>query len=219
MAANNMEIPPLVIDLAKLTPSPRAKILATNLEKAQAQDKFEGGIYFRFIEAFNHLKTLSAEPPPEKKPDLTASQDIPFDPVRQPRAYLERMLRDAMRSTDPLDVLSRLSQTTDKATKLLRPQERYAFLGQLRSQAGILASQFLPGLLENVQEAASKNDKKQVKKWVDTALEFCEYAPRLKPLVAKAHEKANTTLSLFSLFGQVDEKTGQPLPPPEPEEP
>ncbi len=216
MAADNMEILPVTIALAELAPTAQAATLAANLEKARAQDNIEGGRYFRLVEALNHLKALSEETPQAKKPELAGSQDMPLNPLTEPQAYVARMLRDAMRSKDPLDTLARLRRTTDEAKKLLNPHERFAFLGQLRSQAELLSSQFVPGLLEKAQESASKNDKSNVEKWINAALEFCEYAPKLKPMVVKSYEKARNTLSLISLLGQADEKTGQP---PKPEQP
>ncbi|MBI5239056.1 MAG: hypothetical protein HY926_01150 [Elusimicrobia bacterium] len=216
--ADDASAPPIVMPLSgdalSKPSSPQAGILARRLEAAKAQDRAEGGVRMRVAELMAQLPAIAlsvpAEEPARKK---EASEPMP-DPVRQPRAYMDRLLRDAARETDPFQTLKRLAFARAEARRRLNYQDGSRYLEQLLGAGHILARQFIPGLLEQAQRAAGGHDRALTDKLLKAALDFCEYAPGWKEKVLKAHEQARNTLEVLDRYGPVDEATGLPVPPP-----
>jgi hypothetical protein len=88
------------------------------------------------------------------------------------------------------------------------------FLETLRAAAALLAGQSIPGLLEQAQRAAGDADAAGSGRFLDAALEFCEYAPQWKQRVVAARAAAGSTLEVLKRYGRPDEKTGLPVPAP-----
>ncbi|MFC1680115.1 hypothetical protein ACFL2T_07910, partial [Elusimicrobiota bacterium] len=136
--------------------------------------------------------------------------EMPVDPIRQPRAYVERILRNAMRSDEAYETLSILRRARSEA-KRLNYQDRVRFLEQLRAQAELRAGYFVPALIEQAQLAAAENDKAGVEKVIAAAFEFVDYAPGWKKRVQQAAKTAHDTMDLLDEFGPIDEETGLPI--------
>jgi hypothetical protein len=216
--ANDASAPPIVVPLSGDTLSkpavPQAAVLARRLEAAKAQDRAEGGLRMRVAELMAALPAIAAQAPEAPKKDAgKAAEPLP-DPVRQPRAYMDRLLRDAARETDPFQTLQRLAFARTEARKRLNYQDGSRYLEGLLGTGGILAQQFIPGLLEQAQQAAGDHDRALADKLLKAALDFCEYAPAWKDRTVKAYEQAHNTLDVLDRYGPVDEATGLPLPPP-----
>ncbi|MEK7745227.1 MAG: hypothetical protein AAB576_01010, partial [Elusimicrobiota bacterium] len=189
------------------------------LEKALARDKAEGA-FFNVAGLLSRLESGTVEADetdeagrPTPPASVSPASEIPVDPVRRPKEYLARKLRDAMRSADPREALDILRETRAEARRRLNYQEGSRFLEQLRSQAELLARQFVPGLLEEAQGAAGEGKKALMKARLDAALEFVEYAPGWKEKVFEAYRRAQDTLNLIARYGLPDEKTGLPAAP------
>ncbi|MBI4676895.1 MAG: hypothetical protein HY748_04870 [Elusimicrobia bacterium] len=195
--------------------SPQAQALAGLLSQAQARDKAEPGRFY-VAEVLNKFSTIAnaAPAPGRAAPKLEPVEDIPLDPLRQPREYLERMLRDAVRAEDPDSALAILADARKQARRLLNSLDRSRFLERLRSHGELLARRFVPGILERMRLSAAGHDKAAVVRLVDTAMAFVEYAPNWRPRVLKARETAVNTLAVLEQFGPMDEKTGLPVPKP-----
>lgn len=220
--ANDASAPPIVVPLSGDTLSkpavPQAAVLARRLEAAKAQDRAEGGLRMRVAELMAGLPAIAAAAPEAPKEEPGKSVEPLPDPVRQPRAYMDRLLRDAARETDPFQTLQRLAFARTEARKRLNYQDGSRYLEGLLGTGGILARQFIPGLLEQAQQAAGDHDRALTDKLLKAALDFCEYAPTWKGRTIKAHEQAHNTLDVLDRYGPVDEATGLPLPPPAAEE-
>ncbi|MEK9145310.1 MAG: M3 family metallopeptidase, partial [Elusimicrobiota bacterium] len=199
--------------------SPAEKALARRLEKALARDKTEG-TFFNVAGLLSKLGSGTVEADetdeagrPKPPASVSPASEIPVDPVSQPKEYLARKLRDAMRAADPRQALDILRETRAEARKRLNYQEGSRFLETLRSQAELLAKQFIPGLLEQAQGAAAEGKEALMKARLDAALEFVEYAPGWKEKVFEAYRRAQDTLDLIARYGLPDEKTGLPAAP------
>lgn len=216
--ANDASAPPITVPLSGDTLSqpavPQAEVLARRLEAAKAQDRAEGGLRMRVAELMAQLPAIAAAAPEAPKEEPGKSVEPLPDPVRQPRAYMDRLLRDAARETDPFQTLKRLAFARTEARKRLNYQDGSRYLEGLLGTGGILAGQFIPGLLEQAQRAAGDHDRALADKLLKAALDFCEYAPAWKDRTIKAHEAAHNTLDVLDRYGPVDEATGLPVPPP-----
>lgn len=223
LSANDASALPVVVPLAgdvlSKPSSPQAGILAERLTQAKALDRSEGGINMRVAELMAKLPAIAAEAPAQPQAEAKASSEPRPDPVRQPRAYMDRLLRDAMREEDPFLALKRIAQARQEARKRLNYQDGSRYLEQLLGAAQLLARQFIPGLLEQAALAAGDHDRARVDKLLDAALEFSGYAPTWKDKVVKAYEAAHNTLEILDRYGPIDEKTGLPAPPAEPAAP
>ncbi|MBI5211045.1 MAG: hypothetical protein HY927_13830 [Elusimicrobia bacterium] len=223
LCADDPSVPPVVVslaaaDLASAEASPRAAVLAGLLTAAALKDEADPG-RFHVAQVLNNLSNLP-EPGVSgegQKAKLEPVEDIPLDPVRQPQPYLERMLRDAMRSDTPDAALAILRQARDEAKRLLNYQDRSRFLARLRSHGELLAGQYLPGILDDMQLAAADNDKRGVESLLASALEFVVYAPGWEKRVLRARETAVNTMAVLDRFGPIDEKTGLPVPKEDPQ--
>ena len=219
LSANDASAPPVVVPLAGdiLTKpsSPQAGILAERLAQAKALDRSEGGINMRVAELMAKLPAIAVEVPAQPQAETKGASEPRPDPVRQPRAYMDRLMRDAMREEDPFLALKRIEQARQEARKRLNYQDGSRFLEQLLGGAQLLARQFIPGLLEQAQKAAGGHDRAQADKLLNAALEFSGYAPAWKDKVVKAYEAAHSTLEILDRYGPIDEKTGLPVPPAE----
>jgi hypothetical protein len=216
--AADASAPPIVVplsgDMLSKPASPQAAVLARRLEAAKAQDRAEGGLRMRVAELMAALPAIAIAVPEAPKKDAgKAAEPLP-EPVRQPRAYMERLLRDAARETDPFQTLERLAFARTEARKRLNYQDGSRYLEGLLGTGGILAGQFIPGLLEQAQQAAGDHDRALADKLLKAALDFCEYAPAWKGRTVKAYEQAHNTLDVLDRYGPVDKATGLPLPPP-----
>jgi hypothetical protein len=215
ISAKDPSVPPVLVSLAAkdlASPSsPSAVVLAKKLAQAKAKDQADPGKFY-VAEVLAKLASIADTQPEPEKPGLEPVEDIPLDPVRQPREYLGRMLRDAARAETPEETLSILKDAREQSKKLLNSTERYKFLGQLRSHGELLAGQHLPGLLERMQASAGDHDRAAVEAVLATAMEFVEYAPGWKARVFKAAEAAMNTLAVLDQFGPIDPSTGLPFP-------
>lgn len=206
--------PPAVVSLAEVSAdaaTPRELMLERRLEEAVAADKAQR-TFVNVAGLLNKLPDIAREEPApaEEKPGIV-SGEMPLDPQRQPKEYVGRILRDAMRSDDPYETLEILQRARKEAKQRLNYQDRARFLGQLRGQAELRAGHFLPGLLESAQLAAADNDKDSVRTILDAAFEFTEYAPGWKERVQQAARTAHDTMDLLDRFGPIDEETGLPV--------
>ena len=211
LSAKNPSLPAASIALPAAV-SPQAEFLAGKLESARARDRAEGGVRMRTAELLANLSAIAretAEGPRVPAPDEGA-EALP-DRGREPRAYLDRLLRDAMRSGDPFETLALLITARQEARALLPFQEASRFLERLRGGAELLAGGAIPRLLKEARYAAGSNDAARTDRLLCAALEFCEYAPAWKPRVGAAGRDAAATLELLKRSGPLDEQTGQPV--------
>ncbi|MFA6028660.1 MAG: M3 family metallopeptidase [Elusimicrobiota bacterium] len=217
MSAKDPMTAPAVLKLDAVKATPEAERLAARIAKAAAQDKAEGGMYFRVAEVLNNIASIVAQAPTPEKPPLTKEEDLPLDPARQPQEYLARKLRDAMRSEDPYAVLALLKETRTDARRVLDYGAGSKFLEGLQAQGALHAARFMPGLLAAAQEAAGRGDKAEVEKVFDAAKEYLEYAPGWYTKTAAAWEQAQTVLEVIAKYGPVDPATGLPVQPATPD--
>ncbi len=219
LCADDASAPPIIIpltdDILDKPSSPQANILVQRLEQSKDLDRSEGGVNMRVAGLMAKLAAIAAEAPAESKTEAKAPSEPLPDPLRQPRAYMERLLRDAMRESDPLEALKMLSHARQEARRHLNYQEASRFLERLLGGAQLVARQFIPGLLEQAQNAAGDHDRTKADKLLNAALEFCEYSPGSKAAVVAAYQQAHNTLEILDHYGMIDEKTGLPLPAPE----
>ncbi|MFA5138679.1 MAG: hypothetical protein WC728_05540 [Elusimicrobiota bacterium] len=222
LSSKDPDVPPVVLSLSRESldeggASPQARFLAERLEAAAAADKAEGG-FFNKAALLNRLEqAIQARPAVAKPGKGIETGEMPLDPLRQPWEYLSRMLRDAMRSTDPYEVLDKLREIKSEIRRVLNAQDGGKFYERLRSQAELQARVFVPALLEAAQKAAGDNDKDTVEKTLKAAFEFAQYAPTWRKRVEAAHTRAHDTLKLIELYGPIDPETGLPVKLEEPQ--
>jgi hypothetical protein len=216
LCANDASAAPIVVPLAgdvlSKPSSPQAGLLARRLEQAKALDRSEGGVHMRVAELMAQLPAIAIEAPEQPQAESkTPSEPLP-DAVRQPRAYMERLMRDAMRQEDPFAALKMLAHARQEAHRRLNYQDASRFLESLLGGGQLLARQFIPGLLEQAQQAAGGHDRAKADRLLEAALDFCEYGPSWKQKVVKAYEEAQNTLEVLDRYGPIDESTGLPVP-------
>lgn len=218
LSFNDPGVPPVSVglraeDLGRDGAPPQALLLSRRIAAARAADKADA-TFVNMAELMNSLPAIAAAAPePEKKsqPVFTPGAEMPVDPVRQPAEFVGRILRDAGRSSDPYEVLSLLKKAKAEAMARMNYQDASKLVAQSYRQGEFQARQLIPGLLEEAQLAASRNDAAGVDKALDAALAFCEYAPKMKDRVAAAYEQAHTTLEVLKRYGPMDEATGKPV--------
>jgi len=195
--------------------APREKHLAGRLEAAAQADAREH-TFTNTAALMNRLSNVVREAPVEleipEAPKI-GTGEMPLDPVRRPREYLDRLLRDAMRAEDPFEALELLDKARSEARQRLNYQDGSRFLERLHAQGGLLVPVFVPGLLENMQLAAAEADRTKVERNLDAAFKFVEYGPKWKDRVNAAARRAYDTMDLLETYGPVDEETGLPAQP------